>query len=162
MEENPKKMRFSEVSLRNLSCSPNQITPLFSCQPNRTDLMSSLPSDIINSDSSSELSSSIQTSSDHRQDRRDEDQNKEINSGHERLKRHREEVAGHVLVPDKWGKEELMKDWIDYASFDKLLVPNGIRTAREALVVEAAGRRRPQAPTTSSTSPPLRIESRCY
>ncbi|PON52596.1 hypothetical protein TorRG33x02_307710 [Trema orientale] len=162
MEEIPKKMRFSEVSLQNLSCSPNQITPLFSCKPNRTDLMSSLPSAIISRDSSSELSSSIQASSDHRQDRRDEDQNKEINSGRERLKRHHEEVAGHVLVPDKWGKEELMKDWIDYASFDKLLAPNGIRTAREALVVEAAGRRRTQASATSSTSPPLRIESRCY
>ena len=90
-----------------------------------------------------------------------EDQIKEVNSGRERLKRHREEVAGRVLVPEKWGKEELMKDWIDYSSFDKLLIPNGIRSAREALTLEAAGRHRTQASATT-TSPPLRIESRCY
>ncbi|KAA8549867.1 hypothetical protein F0562_001551 [Nyssa sinensis] len=68
--------------------------------------------------------------------------------GRERLKRHQTEVAGRVLIPEKWGHEELMKDWIDYSSFDALLAPSGIMSAREALVAE---RRR-------GTSRRLRIE----
>ncbi|XVE79260.1 hypothetical protein DITRI_Ditri14bG0043500 [Diplodiscus trichospermus] len=72
-------------------------------------------------------------------------------SGRERLKRHREEVAGRVLIPDKWGKEELLKDWMDYSSFDSLLAPNGLASARKALMAE--GRR--------TGSQRLRIESMC-
>ncbi|OMO89166.1 hypothetical protein COLO4_19881 [Corchorus olitorius] len=72
-------------------------------------------------------------------------------SGRERLKRHREEVAGRVLIPDKWGKEELLKDWIDYSSFDKLLAPTGLALARQALMGD--GRR--------NGSQRLRIESMC-
>ncbi|XVF05177.1 hypothetical protein REPUB_Repub05bG0149200 [Reevesia pubescens] len=72
-------------------------------------------------------------------------------SGRERLKRHREEVAGRVLIPDKWGKEELLKDWIDYSSFDSLLAPNGLALARKALMGD--GRR--------TGSQRLRIESMC-
>ncbi|CAN6557224.1 unnamed protein product [Malus baccata var. baccata] len=73
------------------------------------------------------------------------------NSGRERLKRHQEEVAGHVVIPDSWGQEELLKDWIDYSPFDALLVPKGLTSAREALAME--GRRA----TTSQGV--LRIES---
>ncbi|XP_022731696.1 uncharacterized protein LOC111286143 [Durio zibethinus] len=72
-------------------------------------------------------------------------------SGRERLKRHREEVAGRVTIPDKWGKEELLKDWIDYSSFDSLLAPNGLASARKALMAE---RRR-------TSTQPLRIGSIC-
>ncbi|KAI5592733.1 hypothetical protein BDE02_04G173500 [Populus trichocarpa] len=60
-------------------------------------------------------------------------------TGRERLKRHREEVSGKVMIPDTWGQENLLTDWIDYSSFDKLLAPKGITSAREALVAE--GRR---------------------
>ncbi|KAA8544242.1 hypothetical protein F0562_022254 [Nyssa sinensis] len=59
--------------------------------------------------------------------------------GREKLKRHWREVAGRVLIPDKWGHEEILKDWIDYAPFDALLAPSGVMSAREALVEE--GRR---------------------
>lgn len=72
-------------------------------------------------------------------------------SGRERLKRHRVEVAGRVWIPDIWGQEELLKDWIDCAAFDAPLVPSRIVRARAALVEE--GRR----PTSSG----LRIENRC-
>ncbi|KAJ4846749.1 hypothetical protein Tsubulata_010234 [Turnera subulata] len=57
----------------------------------------------------------------------------------ERMKRHREEVAGRVVIPETWGQEKLLGDWMDYSSFDKLLAPSGIASAREALVAE--GRR---------------------
>ncbi|KAG7010351.1 60S ribosomal protein L10a, partial [Cucurbita argyrosperma subsp. argyrosperma] len=57
----------------------------------------------------------------------------------ERLKRHREEVAGKVTVPEKWGKEELLKDWIDYSAFDRILAAGRIASARASLVAE--GRR---------------------
>ncbi|XP_039065223.1 uncharacterized protein LOC120210590 [Hibiscus syriacus] len=60
-------------------------------------------------------------------------------SGRERLKRHREEVAGRVSIPDKWGKEELLRDWMDCSSFDSLLAPTGLASARKALMTE--GRR---------------------
>ncbi|KAK8478828.1 hypothetical protein V6N13_145193 [Hibiscus sabdariffa] len=63
----------------------------------------------------------------------------ERDSGRERLKRHREEVAGRVSIPDKWGKEELLRDWMDYSSFDSLLAPSGLASARKALMAE--GRR---------------------
>ncbi|KAK9279317.1 hypothetical protein L1049_013005 [Liquidambar formosana] len=72
-------------------------------------------------------------------------------SGRERLKRHRSEVAGRVLIPDNWSQEELLTDWIDYSSFDALLVPSGIASAREALAAEGRG----------ASAGGLRIESRC-
>ncbi|XP_048425435.1 uncharacterized protein LOC125470444 [Pyrus x bretschneideri] len=74
------------------------------------------------------------------------------NLGHERLKSHQEEVAGHVVIPDSWGQEELLKDWIDYSPFDALLVPEGLTSAREALAME--GRR------ANTSHGVLRIESR--
>ncbi|PON42428.1 hypothetical protein PanWU01x14_281860 [Parasponia andersonii] len=69
----------------------------------------------------------------------------------ERLKRHRIEVAGRVWIPEIWGQEDLLKDWIDCNAFDACLVPNGIISARASLVEE--GRR--------AASGRLRIENRC-
>uniref|UniRef100_A0A803R2N9 Protein BIC1 n=1 Tax=Cannabis sativa TaxID=3483 RepID=A0A803R2N9_CANSA len=121
----PKKMRFSHQkpsqSCPNPNPNPNPSNNttsllLFSCKPNRSCV--SLPAAFD-----------------------DDDDDQKSCSGRERLKRHRDEVAGRVRVPDKWGKEELMKDWIDYSSFDKLLAPIGLRSAREALVVHARRRR---------------------
>lgn len=60
-------------------------------------------------------------------------------SGREKLKRHRVEVAGNVWIPDIWGQEDLMKDWIDCSVFDASLVSSRIMSARAALV--AQGRR---------------------
>lgn len=71
--------------------------------------------------------------------------------GRERLKRHRVDVAGRVWIPDRWGQEDLLKDWIDCSAFDASLVPNGIMSARQALAEE--GRR--------ANSSGLRIENRC-
>ncbi|EEF38527.1 conserved hypothetical protein [Ricinus communis] len=76
-------------------------------------------------------------------------------NGRERLKRHREEVAGEVRIPDKWSQESLLRDWMDYSSFDKLLAPEGLGLAREALITEA---RR----GGGSSSQRLRIGSRCF
>ncbi|QCD98056.1 hypothetical protein DEO72_LG6g2772 [Vigna unguiculata] len=75
----------------------------------------------------------------------------EEDSGRERLKRHRVEVAGRVWIPDMWGQEELLKDWIDCAAFDAPLVTTRISTAREALVEEC----------TRANAAGLRIENRC-
>ncbi|KAI4348967.1 hypothetical protein L6164_009626 [Bauhinia variegata] len=72
-------------------------------------------------------------------------------SGLERLKRHRVEVAGRVWIPDIWGQEELLKDWIDCSAFDAPLVTSRIMSARAALVQE--GRR--------ATAAGIRIENRC-
>ncbi|KAJ8431506.1 hypothetical protein Cgig2_003255 [Carnegiea gigantea] len=57
----------------------------------------------------------------------------------ERLKRHRTEVAGHVWIPDLWGQEDLLMDWIDCSAFDTCLMPQGIISARASLIEE--GRR---------------------
>lgn len=72
-------------------------------------------------------------------------------SGRERLKRHRVEVAGRIWIPEIWGQEELLKDWIDCSAFDASLSPNGIMLARASLIGE--GRR--------SNSGTLRIENMC-
>ncbi|GLT62662.1 hypothetical protein SLA2020_352810 [Shorea laevis] len=71
-------------------------------------------------------------------------------NGRERLKKHRVDVAGRVWIPEIWGQEEFLKDWIDCSAFDASLVPNGIISARTALARE--GR-----PAKSSR---LRIENR--
>ncbi|KAK4766858.1 hypothetical protein SAY86_014609 [Trapa natans] len=58
-------------------------------------------------------------------------------NGRERLKRHRTEVAGRVWIPDIWGHEDLLKDWVDCSAFDSPLVSGKISSARAALVKEA-------------------------
>ncbi|CAL1403939.1 unnamed protein product [Linum trigynum] len=78
-----------------------------------------------------------------------------VAEGRERLKRHREEVAGKVAVPEDWGQEKLLKEWMDYAPFDKLLAPAGLASARAALAAE--GRR-----AAGGGGQRMRIESRCY
>ncbi|KAM1093399.1 hypothetical protein ACFX2B_008408 [Malus domestica] len=75
----------------------------------------------------------------------------EEESGRERLQKHRMEVAGQVWIPEIWGQEELLQDWIDCSAFDASLFPSGIMTARSALVEE--GRR--------ENTGRLRIENRC-
>nr|XP_027068942.1 protein BIC1-like [Coffea arabica] len=72
-------------------------------------------------------------------------------TGRERLKRHRIEVAGRVWIPDIWGQEELLKDWIDCSAFDASVMNSSIMSARAALVEE--GRR--------ANSSRIRIENRC-
>ncbi|KAK7337230.1 hypothetical protein VNO77_17794 [Canavalia gladiata] len=72
-------------------------------------------------------------------------------SGREMLKRHRVEVAGRVWIPDIWGQEDLLKDWIDCTAFDAPLVSSRITTARAALVEEC----------TRVNAAGLRIENRC-
>ncbi|XP_020553727.1 protein BIC1-like [Sesamum indicum] len=55
-------------------------------------------------------------------------------SGRERLQRHRIEVAGRVWIPDMWGQEAFLKDWIDCGAFDASLVNSSVMSARAALV----------------------------
>ncbi|KAF2604622.1 hypothetical protein F2Q70_00026955 [Brassica cretica] len=64
-------------------------------------------------------------------------QNQEAIIGRDKLKQHRREMAGRVWIPERWGQEDLLKDWIDCSKFDTCLVPNGISSARSALVEEA-------------------------
>ncbi|XP_044483690.1 protein BIC2-like [Mangifera indica] len=90
-----------------------------------------------------------------------EKDNYSVNGGRERLKRHREEVAGRLLIPDRWGQEEMLKDWIDCSAFEALLVPNKIASARKALVADHG---RAASGVSTSSSPHqqrLSIESRC-
>ena len=71
--------------------------------------------------------------------------------GRERLKRHRMEMAGRVWIPEIWGQESLLKDWIDCEAFDRFLVPKGLMLAREALMEDCR----------RANSGPLGIENRC-
>uniref|UniRef100_A0A0D9W4N0 Uncharacterized protein n=1 Tax=Leersia perrieri TaxID=77586 RepID=A0A0D9W4N0_9ORYZ len=81
----------------------------------------------------------------------------EEESARERLKRHRLEMAGRVWVPDMWGQEKLLKDWVDCAAFDRPLVPPDLLTARRALVAECCARRPDhRTATTPAASSPLR------
>lgn len=87
-------------------------------------------------------------------------------STRERLKRHRREMAGRVWVPELWGQEKLLKDWVDCAVFDRPMVPTGLLTARRALIAECCTTRRPDrtsspSSSTTSSSPPLRVRNGC-
>uniref|UniRef100_A0A0E0K0M2 Protein BIC1 n=1 Tax=Oryza punctata TaxID=4537 RepID=A0A0E0K0M2_ORYPU len=80
-------------------------------------------------------------------------------SARERLKRHRTEMAGRVRIPEMWGQERLLKDWVDCAVFDRpLAATRGLLTARDALAAECAPARRPPH---GSTGRPLRVQNGC-
>ncbi|OEL27408.1 hypothetical protein BAE44_0011573 [Dichanthelium oligosanthes] len=82
-------------------------------------------------------------------------------SARERLKRHRTEMAGRVRIPDMWGQERLLKDWVDCAVFDRpLAATTGLLTARDALVAECAAARRP-AVSHGPAGRPLRVHNGC-
>ncbi|XP_027105219.2 uncharacterized protein [Coffea arabica] len=57
-------------------------------------------------------------------------------SGREKLFRHWNEVAGRVCIPEIWGQEASLNDWMDCSLFDSLLAPKGAVSAREALIAE--------------------------
>ncbi|KAJ0973418.1 hypothetical protein J5N97_021377 [Dioscorea zingiberensis] len=75
----------------------------------------------------------------------------DVDTGRERLKRHRIEMAGRVWIPEIWGQESFLKDWIDCAAFDTSLVPKGLVSARDSLVEECR----------RANSGGLQIENRC-
>ncbi|KAK1402296.1 Zinc finger E-box-binding homeobox like [Heracleum sosnowskyi] len=75
-------------------------------------------------------------------------------SGRERLKRHRIEMGGQVWVPDTWGQENLLKNWIDCTAFDASLGNNTILSARAALMQQRRS-------TTNNLNLRRRIENRC-
>lgn len=77
-------------------------------------------------------------------------------SGREKLKRHWTKVGGRVFVPEKWGQEGNLREWMDYSSFDTLLAPKGLNSAREALISQ--GKRARSG--SSSSSRMLGIRSR--
>ncbi|KAL1345589.1 hypothetical protein HN51_019324 [Arachis hypogaea] len=88
-------------------------------------------------------------------DEEDEDEEEREETGRERLKRHREEVKGRVKIPEDWGQEKMMKEWIDYTTFDALFAPHTmIVTARDALIADA------RKTTSSSSSTPPRSSQR--
>ncbi|CAH8267396.1 unnamed protein product [Arabidopsis lyrata] len=78
-------------------------------------------------------------------------------SGRERLKRHREEVAGKVPIPDSWGKEGLLMGWMDFSTFDAAFTSSQIVSARAALMADAGD----DAGTRGSRPQRLRVESSC-
>ncbi|XP_057742112.1 1-(5-phosphoribosyl)-5-[(5-phosphoribosylamino)methylideneamino] imidazole-4-carboxamide isomerase, chloroplastic-like [Arachis stenosperma] len=79
-----------------------------------------------------------------------EDHNSNNNNVREKLKRHKISMAGRVWIPETWGQEELLKDWIDCTSFEAPLVPSRIMMAKAALVQE--GRRTSSAGLTIQNS----------
>ncbi|KAK9127777.1 hypothetical protein Syun_016574 [Stephania yunnanensis] len=70
------------------------------------------------------------------------DENAGGNCGREKLmimkKRHQGDLAaGRLRIPEIWGHEGLLKEWIDCSAFNASLVPPGLMSARAALVEEA-------------------------
>ncbi|CAH2065428.1 unnamed protein product [Thlaspi arvense] len=78
-------------------------------------------------------------------------------SGHDRLKRHREEVAGKVPIPESWGKEGLLMGWMDFSAFDASFTYSQIVSARAALMADAGD----DVGARGSRTQRLRIESSC-
>ncbi|ESW22063.1 hypothetical protein PHAVU_005G123800 [Phaseolus vulgaris] len=60
-------------------------------------------------------------------------------TGREKLKRLREEVMMEkISIPEDWGQEQKLKDWIDYTVFDAFLAPHSlIVSARDALCMQS-------------------------
>ncbi|EPS58384.1 hypothetical protein M569_16431, partial [Genlisea aurea] len=54
--------------------------------------------------------------------------------GLEKLEMHRSAVAGRISVPDAWGQEEFLKDWIDCTVFDAPIVSSRVSTAKALLI----------------------------
>ncbi|CAN4107263.1 unnamed protein product [Withania somnifera] len=73
-------------------------------------------------------------------------------SGREKLKRHWKEVGGRICVPERWGHEASLREWMDCSSFDKILAPNGLKSAHEALISQGKPAR--------STSRMIQVRSR--
>lgn len=88
---------------------------------------------------------------------KEEPETKAVLSGRERLKRHREEVAGKVPIPESWGKEGLLVGWMDFSTFDASFTSSQIVSARAALMADAAD----DPGTTGSKAQRLRVESSC-
>ncbi|KAK7402061.1 hypothetical protein VNO78_14024 [Psophocarpus tetragonolobus] len=67
-------------------------------------------------------------------------------TGRERLKRLREQVMKEkVNIPENWGQEQKLKDWIDYTMFDTFFAPHSlIVTARDALIANARKAKSPR------------------
>ncbi|KAG7627337.1 Protein BIC2 [Arabidopsis thaliana] len=78
-------------------------------------------------------------------------------SGRDRLKRHREEVAGKVPIPDSWGKEGLLMGWMDFSTFDAAFTSSQIVSARAALMADSGDDTGPRG----SRPQRLRVESSC-
>ncbi|MCD7467261.1 hypothetical protein HAX54_004590 [Datura stramonium] len=78
-------------------------------------------------------------------------------SEREKLKRHWREVGGRVFVPERWEHESSLREWMDYSSFDKILAPKGLKSAREALMSQ--GKRARSDSGSTSTSKMLEIKS---
>uniref|UniRef100_M1CHW1 Uncharacterized protein n=1 Tax=Solanum tuberosum TaxID=4113 RepID=M1CHW1_SOLTU len=76
--------------------------------------------------------------------------------GSEKLKRHWREVEGRVFVPDRWEHEGSLREWMDCSSFDKILAPEGLKSAREALMSQ--GKR--VCSSSGSTSRMFEVRSR--
>ncbi|KAL2331925.1 hypothetical protein Fmac_019506 [Flemingia macrophylla] len=68
-------------------------------------------------------------------------------TGRERLKRLREEVTlEKVNIPEKWGQEQMLNDWMDITMFDAFFAPphSLIVTARDALIANARKAKSPR------------------
>jgi len=67
-------------------------------------------------------------------------------TGREKLKRLREEVMMEkVDIPEDWGQEQKLKDWIDYTVFNAFLAPHSlIVSARDSLVANACKAKSPR------------------
>uniref|UniRef100_A0A1J3GRA5 Protein BIC1 n=2 Tax=Noccaea caerulescens TaxID=107243 RepID=A0A1J3GRA5_NOCCA len=78
-------------------------------------------------------------------------------SGRERLKRHREEVAGKISIPESWGKEGLLMGWMDFSAFDAAFTSSQIVSARAALMADAGD----DVGARGSRTQRLRVESSC-
>ncbi|BAT92080.1 protein BIC1-like [Vigna umbellata] len=71
-------------------------------------------------------------------------------TGREKLKRLREEVMmmEKVNIPEDWGQEQKLNDWVDYTMFNAFLAPHSlIVSARDALIANACKAKSPRLRT---------------
>lgn len=138
MEENTRKPTSHSTTLASLSLEPNGHKLKLMNNNNTQEYYCNKYSPSISSSSSSKGKAKLDTWLLEEGHDGDENYGKVIIEGRERVKRQREEVMGKVKVPENWGQEKLLKEWIDYTTFDgSMFAPHRlIVAARDALVAD--------------------------
>ena len=74
--------------------------------------------------------------------------------GRQRLQRHWMETGGNVCIPEIWGREQHLEEWVSYGIVEDALRPAGLMAARAALINTDVRRRKTSSASSSTSSSP--------
>ncbi|MCO5549980.1 hypothetical protein L7F22_003457 [Adiantum nelumboides] len=77
--------------------------------------------------------------------------------GRARLQHHWIQVGGKVMIPDTWGLERHLQEWVNFGLVEDAFRPSGLMSARSALVADC--QRRSRAGSIPSSQQPAIVSS---